>query len=59
MLCTTRAGVFCVYCRYYVGKGLSLAKKEEAFVTIGFDNWKKAHQGSTNISNRIFIKSLF
>ena len=25
-------------------KGLSLAKTEEAFVTTGFDNWKKAHQ---------------
>ena len=43
-LCTTRARVFCVYCRYCMGKGLSLAKKEEAFVTTGFDNWKKAHQ---------------
>ena len=27
-----------------MGKGLSLAKKEEAFVTTGFNNWKKAYQ---------------
>ena len=27
-----------------MGKGLSLAKKEEAFGTTGLNNWKKAHQ---------------
>ena len=43
-LCTTRARVFCAHCRYCVGKGLSSDKKEKAFVTTGFGNWKKAHQ---------------
>ena len=47
LLCTTRARAFCVYCRYCVEKGLSLAKKEDAFVASGFDNWKKAHQKFT------------
>ena len=45
-VCTTRAKAFCVYCRYCSAKGLlHLAKKgEDAFIDIGFDNWKKAHE---------------
>ena len=46
-LCTTRARVFCVYCRYCVGNGLCLGKKEDAFISNGFDNWKKAHERFT------------
>ena len=46
-LCTARARAFCVFCRYCVGKGLSLVKNENAFVTSGFDNWKKAHERFT------------
>ena len=46
-LCTTRARVFCVYCRYCVGKGLCLGKKGDAFISNGFDNWKKAHERFT------------
>ena len=51
-LCTTRARVFCTYCRYCSGKGLcNLSKKgEDAFVTTGFDHWKKAHQKFTQHS---------
>ena len=45
-VCTTKGKAFCVYCRYCSEKGLfHLAKKgEDAFVEVGFDNWKKAHE---------------
>ena len=46
-LCITRVRAFCVFCCYCVRKGLSLVKKEDAFVTSGFDNWKKPHERFT------------
>jgi len=53
-LCTTKFRVFCVCCRYCIRKGL--AKKEEAFVSCGFDNWKKAHE---RFSQHMFTKSQY
>ena len=48
-LCTTKHRVFCVLCRYCKAKNLlCFARKgEDAFVSIGFNNWKKAHEKFT------------
>ena len=43
VLCTTKFKVFCSYCRYCYRRKLLTDKLGEAtFVTIGYDNWKKA-----------------
>ena len=43
VLCTTRFRAFCAYCHYCYRRKLLTDKLGEAtFVTIGYDNWKKA-----------------
>ena len=43
VLCTTRFRVFCSYCRYCYRRRLLTDKLgEAAFVTMGYNNWKKA-----------------
>ena len=45
VLCTTRLKAYCAHCRYCIGQGLLNDKQGDlAFITIGFDNWKKALQ---------------
>ena len=42
--CTTKRKVFCFYCRRaYKTNVLTFSKKsDQAFISIGYDNWKKA-----------------
>ena len=45
VLCTTRLKAYCAYCRYCNERDLLTDKLgEAAFVTTGFNNWKKALQ---------------
>lgn len=47
LLCSTRSKVFCSYCRSSNQRGILTAKKAgggDAFLTTGFDNWKRAHE---------------
>ena len=45
-LCITRHKAFCIYCQYCTKKNLLCFSKkgEDAFVSTGFNNWKKAHE---------------
>ena len=47
VLCTTRSKVLCSYCSSCRKRGLpteKVADGGDAFLTIGFDNWKKAQE---------------
>lgn len=45
VLCTTSFKAFCYLCKYCSSKGyLSDKSADEAFITNGFNNWKKAHE---------------
>ena len=58
-LCTTRARVFCVYCRYCCVHGLLMSMKEDAFVNNGFNNWKKALESfNQHAKSRIHKESI-
>ena len=57
VLCTTTLKAYCHYCKYCATQGLLFDKTvDSAFVSVGFDNWKKAHerfkQHAQSISHR-------
>ena len=45
VLCTTTLKAYCHFCKYCATQGLLFNKTvDSAFVSVGFDNWKKAHE---------------
>ena len=44
VLCTTRSKALCMYCSSCSKRGLLTARGGDAFLTTGFDNWKKAQE---------------
>lgn len=44
VLCVTTLKAFCYFCRYCFTNGLLLDHVDDAFVRVGFDNWKKARE---------------